>query len=314
MTGGALIDVDGLMALFDKRDGRTMSIEIEKLLHAGRTGWEVIYKFFDRCDKEDPKILTLAHDAQLTYGLVRVVHLFPRKTGEFIAYLMKATESQKDSFIRREIFNFLPQFLRFHEGEFSTLRENLTTQLDLQLEAGGEYLYKTLLAIDKLGYSPPVEKFVPILNNPAVMTSHNMAIEHLAKQGEEGVKALGGYLASVTDFNKPTPRTALRVIADLETVTARQIIQTYLKSPHPVTRESAVVAYFIKKRDVVDSHHALAYLNSNAEFRRKRSFVRRIARSNKDILSELQSNPAKLLLDDVRAMVAQGGVTSRSKR
>ncbi|MCZ6795717.1 MAG: hypothetical protein O7J95_19090, partial [Planctomycetota bacterium] len=181
-----LPDVATLFEILGRLDGPAMFRTLETLLLSGEDGFSVIHQFLHEADLDRPRILTLTHDPQLVFGLLRLVGLHVAEVAELSAYLMDATARRPQSFIRREIFNFLPVFLNHHRGRFPELRRRLEEDIVQQLEMGGDYLYKVSLAIRDLEFQPPVEPLEGILRDPARAENHGTICDYLARGGPDG--------------------------------------------------------------------------------------------------------------------------------
>ena len=119
-----------------------MYTAMEKRLLGEEKGHQELLQFFIACDQEHEKILTLTHDSRLVFAMLRLVALYPGETAALCAYMIRNTREQTGSFVRREIYNFLPVFLNYHRGKYPELRQLLKEAIVVQLQKGGDYLSK----------------------------------------------------------------------------------------------------------------------------------------------------------------------------
>lgn len=301
-----LPDVKSLMVILGRGDGAALSKELEKLLLKGEQGYEVMHQFFHQADLDHEKIVRLTHDPQPVFGLLRVVALYPEEVAELSRYLMKVTKDRPESWIRREIFNFLPVFLYYHQGRFPEVRRDLEKDILDQIEMGGAFFNKVFLAMRDLDFRPPAESFLPILLDPSKRESHRAIIGYLAQRQEEGLKALERYLKETKDFKDPAVGEALRMVASLEAKSDYGVLQQFLEHPDPNFRRPALFAFFSQPRDWTSLPLAVEFLNSaDSNLAQKRSFLSFLAEKNDEVFHRLARQTDDLKDEKVKQILSQ---------
>lgn len=302
-----LAGVKTLLSIVARVDGPALSREIEKLLLTGEGGYTVLHDFLHQADIEHEKIDALTHHPQLIFAILRVVALHPDDVARFSSYLMKATRDRPESWLRREMFNFLPVFINHHEGRYPELRRDLESDIVYQIEMGGAFLYKVALAMRDLDFKPPVEIFYPILIDPAKRESHGMVIEHLAARKEEGLQVLRRYLTETRDFKAPTVGAVLQAVIRLEAGKGAGTVEKLLEHEDADLRRSALFAYFNDLRDEAELPRVIKFLNSKeGTIAQKKSFISLVAQKSVGLFD--------LLFDQAEASITDDGVKESLRR
>jgi len=278
-----------LLELLNELDGARMYREMEKLILRREEGWSVLYEFFDAADRDHPKILTLTHDPQLVFAMLRIIARHPDETAGISRYLMQRTKEHPESFIRREIYNFVPVFLNYHRGKYPEVRKDLEEDIVYQLEKGGQYNYKVFLAMRDLDFHPPAEKLYPILHDPANVELHNPLIQYLASRKEEGLKVLVKHITEAPQPTHPSVRAALLALAGMESSGGLEALKAFLEHPNLDLRATACRAFFSYPRGRESLPYAVSFLNSAAVEKQKRVFVTLLLRRNARFLELLRA-------------------------
>ncbi|MBI4605202.1 MAG: hypothetical protein HY721_24825 [Planctomycetes bacterium] len=303
-------DAKLLMDLFDKRDPPALMREIERLLLAGDPGHAALYQFFDACDREHQKILALTHEPLYVYGLLRLAALHPGETARLSRHLMAATRATPRSFIRREIYNFLPVFLNHHRGKYPEARREIEEDIVYQLAAGGQHLYKVLSAMRELGYQPPAGAMVQVLFHPETADSHAMAIGNLADRGAEGIQALLRFVREAKDPPEASLVETFSVLARREMDRDEGIVRGFFEDERPEIRRAALLGYFSHARDAGSIPPVLDFLSSDVSLSVKRSFISFLRQKNRHLLVEIANLPDEVPDPRVRDLL-QREVTPR---
>lgn len=292
-----------LMGQLDSLDGPGLYRTMKKSLLAGEEGHQELLEFFAACDKEHEKILTLTHDSRLVFALLRLVAHYPAETAALCAYMIHNTREQTDSFIRREIYNFLPVFLNYHGNKYPELRQLLKDDIVFQLQKGGDYLYKLMLAMRDLQFKPPIESMLPILYNNEKRALHGAVIAHLAGRGDEGLQALIKFTEAADEGARQSVSQALKYIVDIDAGGRKGLADRFLEHENPVIRLSATFYYFRHPRKAVDYERALGYLNSEITVAQQSLMLGQLKRNSPVIYQALVKDPGKVKAEKARAIL-----------
>ncbi len=287
-AGAALTDgaaVAELMRHLAQRDGPGMYAEMERQLLRGEDGHRVLHRFFHECDLDHQKILDLTHDEQMIFAMLRLVARHPDEVASLTSFLIRATDSYPESFIRREIFNFLPVFLNHHGGAHPELRRELEAMIVRQLELGGHYVYKITLAMRDLQFNPPARAFLPVLS-VADRERAALAFQALVARGEEGRAVLREYADTVTSPDRGLLEKVLRELAvaeyrESETLT---VLDALMADSRPEVRSVATLLRVGFPADGELVPRLVEYLNSAEALPRRRALILRVRRSGREEL------------------------------
>jgi len=285
-------DVKAMLEMIGRGEAVQLSRELEKHLLRGPEGYAVMHDFFHEADIQHEKIDALTHHPQLIYCILRLVALYPNEVAEASRHLIKATKDRPESWIRRELFNFLPVFILHHPGRYPELRRELEEDIVYQIEMGGAFLYKVSLAMRDLDFRPPVEIFLPLLLDPKKYELHGMVVEHLAGRKEEGLEILCRYLHESRDFKTPTVGAVLSAVMSLEKGLepgkASGRVEKLLEHPDADLRRAAYFVYFEEPRDVAELPRVIDLLNSEScTLLQKRAFITLLAQKSLDLFQVL---------------------------
>ncbi len=280
-----LADVETMMDLLDRHDGAKLSHEFERLLLLGPKGHAVLFDFFHACDLDRPKMLKLTHHPQTVLAMLQVITGHPDEVVKLVYDLLDRTAEIPESFIRREMFNFVPVLLAHHEGKYPKLAERLKEEIELQLRSGGEWMYKTMLAAEILEYEPPVDAFEGILGDLEKRAFHAMIIDHLSGRGADGLEAIYRYVDATPPEGSPAVGRALTKIATLEGTSDR--FARYLHDDRSSVRLAALTIYFREERAGSDVELARDFLESEAPKGMKRALLRVLRRANAALVASL---------------------------
>ncbi len=310
---GALPDVKALMGHLEELDGPAMHHGMDQLILAGEPGFAILHRFLDDADIDHPKILKLTHDPQMIFAMLRVGAQRPDETAKLFQYLIRVTKPKPESFIRREIYNFLPVFLNHHVGKYAEARRDLEEDILYQLEKGGEYNYKVFIAMKDIGFFPPCEKFLPMLKNPGFTLLHSPLVQYLGGRKAEGMKVLLQHAMEAPSAEHPSVRDALLQIASMETDGGPRALLPLLESPNLSLRSVATRAYFNSTRGPEALELVIRYLSSSDELKQKRVLVSLLSRKNEKLLALLQADPARVSDPAVRELLAKKGPPPKEK-
>jgi len=302
-----------LMGHLDKLDGQGLYRTMEERLLGGEDGHRDLLEFLLACDQDRDKLLTLVHDSRLVFALLRLVARYPGETADFSGYLIRNTRAVPDSFIRREIYNFLPVFLNYHRGKYPELRQLLKEDIVFQLKAGGEYLYKLTLAMRDLQFKPPIEAMEPILHNLKSQTSHGVVIAHLAGRGDEGLQALVRFVEKSGDSSHQSVSQALIRIIDVDALGRKGLARRFIEHKDPVLRKTATFHYFRHPRELVDYERALGYLNSEVTVAQQTLIIGQLKRKSPLIYQELLKEVGKVKAEKARAILEKAASRARKE-
>ncbi|MEM7261681.1 MAG: hypothetical protein AAF488_06790 [Planctomycetota bacterium] len=294
--------VELLMARLEAHDGIGMFRDLEGLLLKGEPGFQVIFKFLRATDIDRPKILDLTHDPQLLTAMLRVTALYPDEIAAMTTHLIHATKDISDSFIRREIYNFAPVFLRFHRGKYKELRDLLQKDLDHQVKSGGAYFEKVLAAVRDLEYLPPTDAFLSALENPSNPTYRNSIMDHLASRGEEGVKVIARYVNETENLNTSVAH-ALTLMAKHDFENKTEILKPFMQHVDWSIRQNSIIAFYVHPRDESHVPEVIKFLNSSASAKKKTRIVRNIQKANLDLFWAIQDESDLIQPPKLRAAI-----------
>ena len=283
-----LPEVPALIDALVRRDGKALHSLCEPLLVRGPEGYAVLHAFFHRADIEHAKILTLTHDPQLLYALLRLTAVHPEKVADLSRYLMRVTRDRPESFIRREIYNFVPVFLKHHEGCFPELWKELEDDIAFQIENGAEYFNKVVFAMRELRFEPPDATYLKFLENPRGQSAHPTMIAYLAARGPDGLRILARHVQESTDAASPTVRQALRSIGEKESRDPPEILAPFLVDPRPEVRRAAREGYFSRPRETQAAPRALEYLDAEDDPRARAILLGLIRRHSPEMIAALK--------------------------
>jgi len=324
LPSSALPDVASLMEALVRRDGKALHSLCEPLLVRGPEGYAVLHAFFHAADVEHEKILTLTHDPQLLYALLRLTAVHPERIAELSRYLMRVTRDRPQSFIRREIYNFVPVFLKHHEGCFPELWKELEEDMVFQIESGAQYLHKVLYAMRELRFEPPDGAYLKLLESPRGQVAHPPAIAHLAARGPDGLRILAQHVKESKDAASPTVRLALRSIGEKESTNdpvlpvggtpASTILAPFLVDPRPEVRRAAREGYFSRPRGAEAATRALEYLEAEDDARARTILLSLIRRHSPEMIAVLKERAGDVRDPNLKEiLVAERVPASRKK-
>ena len=290
-----------LMGQLDSLDGRALYRTVEGQLQRGEEGFRELLGFFIACDDEHEKILTLVHDPHTVFPLLRLVARYPDQTAELCRYMIRNTRDNPASFIRREIYNFLPVFLNYHRGRYPELRQLLKEDMVYQMTKGGEYLYKMSLAMRDLQFKPPIGAMLPILYNLKKPAPHGLVMSHLAGRGEEGLKALVKFVEESGNSSHPSVSQVLIYIFKIAESGRKELAQQFLEHKDPAIRRTATFHYFRYSREVAEFQRALELLNSDVTVAQRILLLGFLKRKSPAIYTKLLEDPSLVTAPKARA-------------
>jgi hypothetical protein len=305
---------DNLMGHFGRGDSHGLEAAMLELLFAGEPGWEVIHRFLQHCDVEREKILALTHERAFVYPLLRVIAREPDVVAKFTIYLLKATRETTASFVRRELYNFVPVFLNFHKGRYVELKEAIQDDIVYQLEQGGDWIYKISLALPNLRFDPPVESYLPCLLDAERARDHEIAIRMMLRHGERGLQTLMKFFDSKTK----SPRTisvAVGHVMKLEKdKKGSPHVAQLLADEDPVVKRSAYINYFVYPRGNEDVPLVLKFLNSNVDVKFRQIFLGNLRSKNPDVMIAVAPRSAEITDEGLRKLVGKYAASALKKR
>ena len=308
--GTPLPDVATLHARLEVHDGRGMTKDIETLLFAGEKGFAVIREFLHECDVDRPKMLDLTHHPQMLFAMLRCTALFPDRIVEMSRYLMRVTRPTPGSFIRREIFNFVPVFLGFHEGRYPELRRELIAEIDFQFENGGAWIGKLLIANEDLSYTPPLSSVMKTIEKPHDPPDRDFAIKYVGSRGSEGLDALAAWVNGTPEVNSNLAQ-AMRMVADDDAKSGANRYATFFEHVDENIRDAATIIYFEFPRELDSLQRVIEFLNSAANDRKKSRLLQNVRYRSPEVFAGLREEAENLTDERIRQGVlsAQRGKT-----
>ncbi len=305
---------DDLMDHFVGRDTHALEDATLELLLAGETGWKVLHGFFQQCDIEREKIIALTHDKAFVYPFLRIVAREPDVVAKFCVYLLKATRETTASFVRRELYNFVPVFLNFHKGRYVELKEAIQDDIVYQLAQGGDWIYKISLALPNLRFDPSVEAYLPCLLDPERARDHDTAIRLMLRHGDKGLQALMKFF----DSKAKSPRTisvAVGHVMKLEKdKKGSPHVAQLLADEDPVVKRSAYINYFVYPRGEEDVPLVLSFLNSDVEVKFRQIFLGNLRSKNPDVMIAVAPRSSEITDEDLRNLVERYARNAREQR
>ncbi|MEE3199188.1 MAG: hypothetical protein VX254_04080 [Planctomycetota bacterium] len=290
-----------LMGQLDSLDGRGMYSTVEEQLLRGEGGFRELLGFFRACDEERAKILTLTHDPHMVFPLLRLVARHPSPVAGFCQYMIRNTRDNPGSFIRREIYNFLPVFLNYHQGRYPELRQLLKEDIVYQLTKGGKYLYKMSLAMRDLQFKPPIGAMLPILYNLKEPAPHGLVMSHLAGRGEEGLEALVKFVEESGNSSHPSVSQVMVYIFKIAESGRKDLARQFLEHKDPAIRLTATFHYFRYPREPADFQRALDLLNSDVTVAQRILLLGYLKRKSPAIYTKLLEDPSRVTAPKARA-------------
>ena len=290
-----------LMGQLDSLDGGALYTTVEGQLQRGEEGFRELLGFFRACDERHEKIITLTHDPHTVFPLLRMVARYPDQAAELCQYMIRNTRDKPASFIRREIYNFLPVFLNYHRGRYPELRQLLKEDIVFQLTKGGEYLYKMSLAMRDLQFKPPIGAMLPILYNLKESAPHGLVMSHLAGRGEEGLQALVKFVEESGNSSHPSVSQVLIYIFKIAESGRKDVARQFLEHKDPAIRRTATFHYFRYPREVIDLQRALDLLNSDVTVAQRILLLGFLKRKSPAIYTMLLEDPSQVTAPKARA-------------
>ncbi len=302
-----------LMGYLDSLNGPGMYTAMEKRLLGGEKGHRELLQFFIACDQGDEKILTLTHDSRLVFAMLRLVALYPGETATLCAYMIRNTREQTGSFVRREVYNFLPVFLNYHRGKYPELRQLLKEDIVFQLQKGGDYLYKLMLAMRDLQFKPPVEAMLPILYSEEKRSLHGAVLSHLAGRGDEGLQAMIKFVEEGGDGLQQGVSQALKHIVDLDAAGRKGLALRFVGHKNPTIRKAATFYYFGHPREPADFERALGYLNSEVTVAQQTLILGKLKRNSPAIYQQLIKESGKVRAEKAKAILEKAAARAKKE-
>ncbi len=302
-----------LMGHLDSLNGPGMYTAMEKRLLGEEKGHQELLQFFIACDQEHEKILTLTHDSRLVFAMLRLVALYPGETAALCAYMIRNTREQTGSFVRREIYNFLPVFLNYHRGKYPELRQLLKEDIVFQLQKGGDYLYKLMLAMRDLQFKPPVDSMRPILYSEEKRSLHGAVLSHLAGRGDEGLQAILKFVEEGGDGLQQSVSQALKHIVDLDAAGRKGLALRFVEHQEPAIRKAATFYYFGHPREPADFERALGYLNSEVTVAQQTLIIGKLKRNSPAIYQQLIQESGKVRAEKAKAILEKAAARAKKE-
>mgnify|MGYP001157195768 CR=1 FL=1 len=290
-----------LMEELDSLDGRGLYLTVEGQMLKGQEGFRELLGFFLACDAQREKILTLTHDPHMVFPLLRLVARYPDQTAGLCQYMIRNTRDKPGSFIRREIYNFLPVFLNYHRGRYPELRQLLKEDIVYQLTRGGKYLYKMSLAMRDLQFKPPIGAMLPILYNLKEPASHGLVMSHLAGRGEEGLEALVKFVEESGNSSHPSVSQVMVYIFKIAESGRKDLAQQFLEHKDPAIRRTATFHYFRYPRAPAEFQRALDLLNSDVTVAQRILLLGQLKGKSPAIYTKLLEDPSRVTAPRARA-------------
>lgn len=310
---GRLPTLGDLMGHFDRRDSHALESATMQLLLAGEPGWKVLHGFFHQCDIEREKIIALTHDRTFVYPYLRIAARHPDLTAKFSIYLLGATRETTASFIRRELYNFVPVFLSYHEGRYPELKNAIQDDIIYQLEHGGDWIYKISLAIPNLGFDPPAEAYLPCLLDPARARDHDLAIRLMLRHGEKGLRTLMNFFDAEDKSSQTISMAVGRVMKLEKDRKGSPYVARLLADDNPVVRRSAHINYFLYPRRNEEVPLVVKFLNSDVDIRFRHIFLGTLRSKNPGVMIAMEPRSSEVADEALRSLVVRYARSARRR-
>ena len=281
--------VEELMEPVNRGDGAAFSAALEHLVRGGQKEFVRMTEFFKQTEIDRPKIDAITHHPQLIFAVLRVAALYPDETAKYSRHLLAATKSEPESWIRRELYNFLPVFINHHEGRYPELRRDFEADIIDQIGFGATYLYKMSLAMRDLNFYPPAELFYPILKDESKRPIHGLTLNILLQRGEEALPVLRRYLEDSENFNSGSIGPIVSTLHNIERNLGKPTtVKALLDHEAPSLRRTALFVYFNEERDADEVPRIVDHLNSETSpFAEKQRLISVVGRRSPALLDLL---------------------------
>ncbi|HVR74689.1 MAG TPA: hypothetical protein VMT52_10170 [Planctomycetota bacterium] len=305
-----------LQALIEKRDGPALATELGKFLEAGPEGYPEILDFALALDAEPHVSMRLTADYNMAFAMMHLAMLHEEALARASHFLLAATrDASPRTMIRSTIHVFLPVFLRFHQGRFPDLEDDLAIELLERLRKGEGDLSLVYMAMKTLGQKPSLSILEPLIAKAAAANDLEPILDHLQERDNaDVVRLLGNALQSSQGANTWKIAPILSAISRMRAPEAQEAIERYIHSGNRHVRDAANTLYFNSPRHSALAPEALKYLNSPSDLAKKRAFITRLRLKNPGILAALKTQAASITSSDVRDLVLKDGVLPRQPR
>lgn len=312
---GELPAAEALAELVKQGDSAGLAKLLESLLLRGEEGYAVLLEFLN--GQAQTQRYAFFRNDRMAFALLSVIARHGEKTAEFAHYLLSATEQDRNSILRGELFRLLPAFLAFHGDRFAGLEQELEASLlrDLEGNSTSSNLWKNFQSMKELGMEPPLEALESILGDSGRKHQHMLAIQELGNQDNPaGVAALARYIDGSENFKDYRVRRALQALARMETPESEVVLNQYIASPNRDVREEAILAHFSRPRDLSSYNLAVEFLNSDAGMTQKHRLISQLRGSGGEILETLKNSGGQGIADEnVRSIIIRGATTRAFK-
>ena len=296
--------LDTLAAHIDERDGVALRKELQKLLTSGESGYRVLHDFFLFLDKDRHRQILFSSNYSITFGLVHLAMLHDVELAEFSHYYLIATRGDSRSYMRKRVYDFIPVFLEYHAGRFPDLEAAFRQDILEELPGSFAYLPGLFGAMKALGFQPPIRELERFFTPNATLQQIQLLIQYLIARNDRGAVLL------LSRFARKELRTgtwkagaAMRALARMTTVEARDILDSYLESRDRALLREATMAYFWDPRDRGSADIALRLLASPVEMKHKRGFVGLLRRRNAEVLAALRERLDEVDSDELKDLI-----------
>jgi len=301
---GDAAKVQALVALVQRLDGPGLAGEVGSLLALGETSHATLHDFCLELDKSSRQAQLLSYSYRLSFSLVHTAVLYPDELARFAHYFLAASHDLANSTLRRTLFDFLPDFLRYHRGRYADLERALEEEILKRLKEGKGSLQMYFSSMEALGYKPPIEVFDPLLEKASSHAEVLPVVQHLQSRNNPQAVAI---LSRNASKNPPgldwKSGMMLSALARMSVPQAERSLWRFVYAANDNLRGTAVQAYFSIPRDESSLPMLRDFLNANVRLEQKRLVIVRLRQANPGIIDALKSDPARLHHEEVRNLL-----------
>lgn len=304
--------VQTLLKLVQGREGPALARELGSLLDRGEPAYATLLDFCHQLDGELRQALLLTYSYQVSFSLVHLAVLHRDELAKFAHFYLAASQGTPKSSLRRTLFDYLPDFLRYHRGRYPELEQSLEQEILTRLQEGKGGLQMYLMAMDSLGYKPPIDVFDPLLEAAASQAEVLPVVRHLqALDSAEAVRILSN------NINRNPPGLdwksgmMLSALARMSVSQAERALHRFLHAANDNVRGAALQAYFGLPRDESSLPLLREFLDSNVRLEQKRLVIVRLRQSNQGVLASLQASASLLQQEEVRKLLVDPAPRAR---
>ena len=297
--------IASLVKLIEARDGAGLKRELEKFLTRGEEGFLVLYDFLRYLDRNRRTGKLFVIDYRNAFGLMHLAMLHDVELARFSHYYLIATRDEPRSYMREQLYAFVPVFLKFYAGRFPDLESAFRADIRRRLTGRKRNLTLLFGAMKTLGFYPEIDLIRPLLEEASDYQHVTLLLRHLAERDDEqAAEAIVRFIQRKNDFSAHQVRLGMRTLAGMKAERAQRAVTRYMSGRIRQAVGPAMSAYFSFPRDPESSTWVFKYLNSDAELKTKRRFLILLRRSNAAVFDVILEHRDRIVSDQVRKAVA----------